>query len=1000
MFNLSGGLVELLRPGQSLVCLLRPTHWDLGAARLLTPGEYQARIHYHGPTHGALKVIKRYWPDQPASSFWTGDVASGQVSFTIVDNPENRRPQLVWGPPVNGLQAAAEYADPTARVRREAASAAFRYGTGLRVRFHVKNVSNKSISLWSETWRQGDKLFLIDASGGETRVGGNWYTGWTTYEHWTLHPGQVAVLGASDIGIAENEQAREKFSHPIGKVVVAKAGQYRLRHELSFGNWRRSLEDGQSIPSKDDWQGSLSTGATAITVGPRPKKEPAKPTQRGAAVETQRDGRAARTMSISGTCEDGENKPLPDVQVELYRVENGLKPERLQETRTNAHGHFGFEGLASFPKNIEEMPAWYYTIVATKKGRASNIYSVYPANAGDRFVFPMPKAAALQGRVTDSSGKPVAGALVFSGSLPTGDPLVGVQCARSDADGRYVINDLHPVKATVSKSDLNGKTGVVFFCYLTVRHPDYGERRPTYQSLPATIDVMLPPAGIVEGRIVDEVTGTPAANVNVCCQGADNSVEGSGWHQTRTGQDGRYQLGALLAGKYNVWAEKSDRACKALDSFVVEAGTKYHLPDLKLIEGSWIEGKIVEAGTGKPYRRVEKEPPLYVGLYGPSRPKSGPACQSAAVDDQGTFHLRVAPGVNFPYIQVGDIWERTQRRDFYEKGIDVKPGEIAEVVFRVLREKPPLDLPPAVVRLSMPVPAEREAAERIRQLGGWYRVNDENHVIEVNMVYHETPEKVRFDNDRTESDEALRQVGAFPRLRELLLCKGQATDDGLKAITRLKELEKVLIWDAEHITDAGALNFAGLKKLNYVQLSNAQIGDATLAVLAQSPSLTGLSLQGNSFTDAGLKHLAGKRQFRILWVSARKQRFTDAGMRQLAGLKELQVLGIDNLAISDEGVAALKDLTDLRQLYLQFNKASGTKSISDTSLTYLLNFKKLQRLGIGQTRITEGGIKKLIGLPNLRDLSLSSALLSNDSIDRLKRLRPDLRLSLGSATGE
>jgi hypothetical protein len=169
-------------------------------------------------------------------------------------------------------------------------------------------------------------------------------------------------------------------------------------------------------------------------------------------------------------------------------------------------------------------------------------------------------------------------------------------------------------------------------------------------------------------------------------------------------------------------------------------------PDFKLVEGGWIEGQLVDAESGKPVvRDPGSDQVLRVGLYGPSRPKSGAACLSSPVDGHGRFRIRVAPGVNFPYIMYPEVWERTQRREFYEQGIEVKAGEVASLVFRILPTKPPKNPEPAPVRLAIPVAAEREAAAAIRSLGGWYQVDSDNHVIEVNMVYHETQEKVRHD---------------------------------------------------------------------------------------------------------------------------------------------------------------------------------------------------------------------------------------------------------------
>src|SRR5262249_22783719 len=147
----------------------------------------------------------------------------------------------------------------------------------------------------------------------------------------------------------------------------------------------------------------------------------------------------------------------------------------------------------------------------------------------------------------------------------------------------------------------------------------------------------------------------------------------------------------------------------------------------------------------------------------------------------------------------------------------------------------------------------------------------------VNMVYYHSPAGRRYDNDRTDTDEALRAVSAFPRLKRLFLHKGQATDDALRSLSQLGELEVLFVWDAGRITDTGIAHLAGLAKLKDLHFNNGPLSDATLAVFGRLPELRKLSLQGNSFSDDGLKHLAALKQLRALWVGMNRRPITDAG---------------------------------------------------------------------------------------------------------------------------
>lgn len=278
MLTLSGGSAETIDPGKSLVTLIRPTKWHASLGRHLTSGDYRVRVHYRGPGAGVLKELQRVWPDKPLAGVWSGDVVSPLVPFKIAGDRGSQPPELVWGDPVDGLQAAVEFVaeSKTPQARRDSANATFPFGTRLAVHLHVKNAGDEAISFWSETWRQDDQVMLIDEAGKETQVAHSMYSGWPRTERWTLKPGQVALLSSIALGIAADDEGAKNFDHPIAPAVMPKPGKFWLRYELNFGRIKRTDKDGKVlIPGENDWQGSLSTGATMIRVRDRrPEDDP------------------------------------------------------------------------------------------------------------------------------------------------------------------------------------------------------------------------------------------------------------------------------------------------------------------------------------------------------------------------------------------------------------------------------------------------------------------------------------------------------------------------------------------------------------------------------------------------------------------------------------------------------------------------------------------------------------------------------------------------------
>jgi internalin A len=106
------------------------------------------------------------------------------------------------------------------------------------------------------------------------------------------------------------------------------------------------------------------------------------------------------------------------------------------------------------------------------------------------------------------------------------------------------------------------------------------------------------------------------------------------------------------------------------------------------------------------------------------------------------------------------------------------------------------------------------------------------------------------------------------------------------------------------VTDAGLKHLAGLKQLQWLNLTNTKVTDVGLKPLARLKHLRELDLRNTKVTDAGLKPLAGLKHLREL--DLRNTKVTDAGLKHLAGLKQLQLLLLSNTRVTDKGIADLK----------------------------------------------------------------------------------------------
>jgi len=182
------------------------------------------------------------------------------------------------------------------------------------------------------------------------------------------------------------------------------------------------------------------------------------------------------------------------------------------------------------------------------------------------------------------------------------------------------------------------------------------------------------------------------------------------------------------------------------------------------------------------------------------------------------------------------------------------------------------------------------------------------------------------------TDEELRHLAAFPKLKSLALSGKGITNDGLKQLVMLKELET-------------------------------------------------LSLGGTSISDAGMKQLAKLRNLKRLELAGAK--LTGAGIRELAGLPKLQDLSLIRSAIDDNALKDVGELKELRELNLRKTK------VSNEGLKHLAMMPELRELILQSTPITAEGLRHLAPCKSLRLVYCWGTDVTNEEIRQLKEIMPN-----------
>jgi len=147
---------------------------------------------------------------------------------------------------------------------------------------------------------------------------------------------------------------------------------------------------------------------------------------------------------------------------------------------------------------------------------------------------PETRKGQLAGRVTDSNGKPVAGASIA---------LQNQRRATTDQEGNYTVGELTPdsYRITVSKIGFVGEEKTISIRAGIPTRQDFVLKTAGSTIAPAI-------SGQVAGRVIDGKTGAPIAGVTVSI---------AGQRPITTGPKGSYSFTSLAPGTYQVTAKKS-----------------------------------------------------------------------------------------------------------------------------------------------------------------------------------------------------------------------------------------------------------------------------------------------------------------------------------------------------------------------------------------------------------------------------------------------------------
>lgn len=247
--------------------------------------------------------------------------------------------------------------------------------------------------------------------------------------------------------------------------------------------------------------------------------------------------------------------------------------------------------------------------------------------------------------------------------------------------------------------------------------------------------------------------------------------------------------------------------------------------------------------------------------------------------------------------------------------------------------------------------------------------------------------------------------------------------DDVALFGKLRDLEKLQIFNCRTLNDEMAARLSGLTGLTSLALTNSVIGDAAVEMIVKSfTRLTDLDLSSNTNMTNGVVKIIGELP-KLQRLTLIQNQVNDIGAQRFAALKELRTLDLrGNMEAGDmalEVVAELPKLTAFKHRstavtdsgleQLARNQALESLLLQDFAITdqsgpYLAQLGKLTQLeifrcqgfgsegvlalkGVGLTRLT------LRDLPNVDDRGLEAF----DELPQLRRLYLHELTSLGDS---
>jgi len=211
----------------------------------------------------------------------------------------------------------------------------------------------------------------------------------------------------------------------------------------------------------------------------------------------------------------------------------------------------------------------------------------------------------------------------------------------------------------------------------------------------------------------------------------------------------------------------------------------------------------------------------------------------------------------------------------------------------------------------------------------------------------------RHNGESTWTDAGLAHLAAFPELRKLTLSRqSQLSRSSLNVIAGCNALRELDLRGMTGPADADFAVLGALTKLDKLQLSDTQAGDAALAEIQKVPRLRELSLGPND--QLGPRSLSALGQMVSLeTLNLNGGKISDPDLAPLALIQRLKRLQLGLPTITGSGLSALSSLPELQEITLR------CPGLTDAVFEPIARSKSLRKV-----RLAERGVQPAAALSN------------------------------------